>query len=87
MKKNSLPFQAYSKQSVKPEEATYISSSFYNLWLKFPPLRIHFSHLSIHRICDNSFVTSRPKEMRKKMISHEQEKEKLECINDIRLCI
>lgn len=38
-------------------------------------------------ICDNLYVTSRSKEMRKQMISHKQEKEKFECINDIHPCI
>ena len=43
-----LPSQVYSKQSAKQKEATYISSSFFNLWLEFLPLHIHFPHLSIH---------------------------------------
>ena len=80
-----LPSQVYSKQSAKQKEATYISSSFFNLWLEFPPLHIHFPHLSIHLW--QFFVTSRSKEMRKQMISHKQEKEKFECINDIHPCI
>ena len=80
-----LPSQVYSKQSAKQKEATYISSSFLNLRLKFPPLHIHFPILA--SICDNLYVTSRSKEMRKQMISHKQEKEKFECINDIHPCI